>query len=134
DDEARVGLVAQPLRLGDHAPPPRPALERRPEEVLVAPGRPAAPPGCLLGPLDLAGDLSGQAGVPGQAKEEVDPVGLAPGHQPSRAKPESPRSRMRVRGQRPRIWPTMRATSSTAPAAASWLDRLSRAASRWRPQ
>src|SRR5690606_8645002 len=40
DDEARVGLVAQPLRLGDHAPPPRPALERRPEEVLVAPGRP----------------------------------------------------------------------------------------------
>src|SRR5690606_2770428 len=40
DDEARVGLVAQPLRLGDHAPPPRPALERRPAEVLVAPGRP----------------------------------------------------------------------------------------------
>src|SRR5690625_4523509 len=81
DDEARVGLVAQPLRLGDHAPPARPAVQRRPEEVLVAPDRPAAPPGLLLGPLDLAGDLPGQAGVAGQAKEELDLIGLAPGHQ-----------------------------------------------------
>src|SRR5690606_34390452 len=134
DDEARVGLVAQPLRLGDHTPPPRPALERRPEEVLVAPGRPAAPPGCLLGPLDLAGDLSGQAGVRARPKRKSTRLVSHQAISPSRAKPESPRSRMRVRGQRPRIWPTMRATSSTAPAAASWLDRLSRAASRWRPQ
>ena len=48
----------------------------------------------------------------------------------SRAKPESPRSRMRVRGQRRRIWATTRATSSTAPAEASMLERRSLAASR----
>jgi hypothetical protein len=41
---------------------------------------------------------------------------------------------MRTRGQRSRIWPTIRATSSTEPAAASMFERLSLAASRWRPQ
>src|SRR5690606_31562351 len=39
------------------------------------------PPGGRVSPLDLAGDLLGQAGVPGEAKEKVDPVGLAPSHQ-----------------------------------------------------
>ena len=53
---------------------------------------------------------------------------------PSRAKPESARSRMRTRGQRDRIWTTMRATSSAAPALASMLERRSLAASRCRPQ
>jgi hypothetical protein len=48
----------------------------------------------------------------------------------SRAKPESPRSRMRTRGQRRRIRATMRATSSIAPAAPSIFDRRSFAASR----
>ena len=52
----------------------------------------------------------------------------------SRAKPLSARSRIRTRGQRARIWPTMRATSSTAPAEASMLERRSLAASRCRPQ
>jgi len=52
----------------------------------------------------------------------------------SRAKPPSPRSTMRTRGQQARTWPTMRATSSTAPAEASMFERLSFAASRWRPQ
>jgi hypothetical protein len=41
---------------------------------------------------------------------------------------------MLVVGQRSRIWPTMRATSSTLPSAASALDERSLAASRCRPQ
>ena len=41
----------------------------------------------------------------------------------SRAKPESARSRMRTHGHRRRIWATMRATSSTEPAAASMFAR-----------
>jgi hypothetical protein len=52
----------------------------------------------------------------------------------SRAKPESARSNTRTRGQHARTWATIRATSSTAPAAASMLERRSLAASRWRPQ
>jgi hypothetical protein len=41
---------------------------------------------------------------------------------------------MRVRGQRRRIWATIRITSSSAPAEASMFDRRSFAASRCRPQ
>jgi hypothetical protein len=41
---------------------------------------------------------------------------------------------IRTRGQRARTWPTIRAISSTAPAAASMFERLSFAASRCRPQ
>jgi len=41
---------------------------------------------------------------------------------------------MRTRGQRLRIWATMRAISSTAPAEASMFDRRSLAASKCRPQ
>jgi len=52
----------------------------------------------------------------------------------SRAKPESARSRIATRGQRARMWPTMRATSSTAPAEASMFERRSLAASSWLPQ
>jgi hypothetical protein len=52
----------------------------------------------------------------------------------SRAKPESARSRILTRGQRARIWPTMRSTSNTAPEEASMFERLSLAASRCRPQ
>jgi hypothetical protein len=52
----------------------------------------------------------------------------------SRQKPLSPRSRMRTRGQRARIWLTMRATSSTDPAAPSMSARRNFAASRCRPQ
>jgi hypothetical protein len=52
----------------------------------------------------------------------------------SRQKPLSARSRMRTLGQRARIWPTMRASSSVAPAEASMFDRPSFAASRCRPQ
>jgi hypothetical protein len=37
-------------------------------------------------------------------------------------------------GQRARIWATMRATSSSAPAEASMFERLSLAASSWLPQ
>jgi hypothetical protein len=42
----------------------------------------------------------------------------------SRANPESARSRMRVLGQRVQTWPTIRATSSTAPALPSYGVRL----------
>jgi hypothetical protein len=52
----------------------------------------------------------------------------------SRAKPLPARSRIRARGQWWRIRPTMRATSSTAPAEASMSARRSLAASRCRPQ
>jgi hypothetical protein len=48
--------------------------------------------------------------------------------------PESARSRMRTLGQVVRIWPTSRATSSKAPAAASMFEGLSLAAGRCRPQ
>ncbi len=41
---------------------------------------------------------------------------------------------LRCRGRRARIWPTMRAVSSTAPALASKFERLSLAAIRCRPQ
>jgi hypothetical protein len=52
----------------------------------------------------------------------------------SRQKPESPRSRMRTRGQRARICATIRAISCVAPALPSMLDGLSLAASKCRPQ
>jgi hypothetical protein len=50
------------------------------------------------------------------------------------AKPESARKQIPVLGQRARIWATMRAISSRAPAEASMLERRSLAASRCRPQ
>jgi hypothetical protein len=52
----------------------------------------------------------------------------------SRAKPESARSTILTRGHRARICRTMRATSSSAPALASMLERRSLAAKRCRPQ
>jgi hypothetical protein len=52
----------------------------------------------------------------------------------SRVKPLSARSRMRTFGQRSRMWATMRATSSTAPSAASMLATRSLEANRYRPQ
>jgi hypothetical protein len=52
----------------------------------------------------------------------------------SRAQPESARSMTAVRGQRARIWAVIRATSSTAPADASMLERRSFAANRCLPQ
>jgi len=51
-----------------------------------------------------------------------------------RAKPLSPRNRIRTFGHWLRIWATMRATSFTAPSAASRFARRSLDASRWRPQ
>ncbi len=57
-------------------------------------------------------------------------------HQPissSRQKPESARSTIFTSGQRSRSCATMRLTSSTEPAAASWLAGLSRAHSNWSP-
>src|SRR5438067_2308519 len=52
----------------------------------------------------------------------------------SRAKPLSARNMMRTFAHRSRICATMRATSSTAPAAASTLAARSLAANKWRPQ
>jgi IS5 family transposase len=52
----------------------------------------------------------------------------------SRANPESARNRMLTLGQRARIWPALRSTSSLAPAQASRFERRSLAASRCLPQ
>ena len=63
------------------APPARPAVERRPAEVAEAPRRLAGPGRVLLGPGEVDGEFLDQARIAGQAEDEVDPVGLAPGHQ-----------------------------------------------------
>ena len=63
-----------------------------------------------------------------QTEDIIDSVVLAPGG--SRAKLESARNTIST--QRVRIRPTIRSTSSSAPA--SMFDRLSFAARRWSPQ
>src|SRR3712207_2660117 len=79
--EARVGLASGPLRLADRAPPPRPAVQGGPAEVLEAARRLARPGRRLLGPGQIDGEFLDQAGVAGQAEDEVDAAGLAPGHE-----------------------------------------------------
>ncbi len=71
-------------------------------------------------------DLADEAGVAGKAEDIIDPVAIAPGHQRLAGEAAvGPRAGMRVLGQRLRIRATMRATSSTAPAEAPMLARLS---------
>jgi hypothetical protein len=139
DDEAGIGTALaaarHPLGLGDDAPAAAPAVARRPAEVGEAAGGPAGGFGVVLGPGEVDVDALDQPRVAREPEQEVDAVLFATWViSASRAKPPSPRRMIRTRGQRPRICPTMRATSSTAPAEASMLARLSLAASRWRPQ
>ena len=134
DDEARIGLATGPLGLADDAARPAPAVQCRPGKVLEAPGRPAG----LLAVLACGGQFGSDFGrepvVLGQAEQIIDAVRLAPCISCSRANPESARNKMRTRGQRPRISPMIRATSSTEPALASMLERRNLAANRCRPQ
>ena len=133
-DEARVRALGQVLGLGYDPPFAAPAVERGVGEVVEPAGRLA---GCAMLGLGLGerpGDRGHQAGVAGEAEEVVDAVGFAPAINSSRAKPESARSTILTRGQRARIWATMRSTSSRAPADASMFERRSLAASRCRPQ
>lgn len=88
----------------------------------------------MLGPVEVNGDLLDQPRVAGEAEEVVDAVFFDHFISDSLAKPLSARSMSFTRGQRSRICPTMRATSSTAPAEASMFERRSVAARRCRPQ
>src|SRR6185436_3256662 len=80
-DKARIGLALGPLGLADDPPAAAPAVERRPQEVLEAPGRRAARAALGGGFGKLAFDLRDQPWVARQAKQVVDAVVLAPGHQ-----------------------------------------------------
>ena len=132
-DEARIGLVFCPFGLGHDPAPAAPALARRPHEALEAALRPA-------GASALGGDgsssvaISRRAARSRQSEQEVTPLASHQAIRSSRAKPLSARNRMRTRGHRRRTCATMRAISSTAPAAASRSARRSLATSRWRPQ
>ena len=89
----------------------------------------------MLGPGEFDVDPLDETGCPREAEQVVDAVLLATcAISVSRAKPPSARSTIRTRGQRARMWATIRATSSTAPAEASMFERRSFAVSRWRPQ
>src|SRR5208283_3966198 len=66
DDEARIGLVLCPLRLGDDAAPAAPAVERAPLEVLEAARRLPALVSRRLGRAKLVLDQGDQARVAGQ--------------------------------------------------------------------
>lgn len=86
----------------DHAPPARPAVPRRPAEVLDAPGRLARLPRLLLGLDQLDRDLIDQADVSGEAEHEVDPVAFAPRHQGGQSRNQR-EAGMRVLGQQIRM-------------------------------
>jgi hypothetical protein len=122
------------LGLGDDPPITAPAGKRAPEEVGEAADGTALGRALDLGRGEIFGDGTDQARVAREAEDVVDAVRLAPRHELVRAKPESARSRILTCGHRARIWPTMRATSSLAPADASRFERRSLAASRCRPQ
>jgi len=64
-----------------HAPPPAPAVARRPQEVLEAARRLAAGRALDRRFGQLAGDLGLQSHVARQAEQVIDAMGLAPCHQ-----------------------------------------------------
>ena len=83
DDEAGIGAAGRhPLGLGDDPALMAPALERGPGEVGEAPCRLAAPTGVALGSCEVGTDMLDQARIPCEPEDIVDPVRLAPGHQP----------------------------------------------------
>jgi len=86
------------------------------------------------GPFNDSFVLLLQPSVGGKAEHIVDPVRLAPGHQGFAGEAGSARRTIFTRGERARMWPTMRSVSSTAPALASMLECLSLATIRCRPQ
>ena len=132
DDEARIGLALRPLRLADHPAPAGPAVARRVAEVLEAAGGLAGRCRRRRRLGEFGFDLRRQPGVAGKPEHEVDPVLFAPGH--PRLAGEAGVGAQKDVGQRARIWPTIRAISSTAPALASMFAGRSLAARRCRPQ
>src|SRR4051794_6103184 len=134
DHEARVAFALRPLGLRDHPAPARPRVQRRPEEVLEAPRRPAARLRRGSGLRQLGRDPGLEALVARQAEHVIDPVLLAPCHQ--RLTSEAGVGAQKNAHARPtaRTWAIMRAISSTAPALPSMLERLSLAQRRWRSQ
>src|SRR5262245_25291368 len=134
DHEAGIGLVLGPLRLRHHAPPLAPAVARLPGEVLEQPRRLAGAPALRRSPIELAPDLGDEPIVLGKPNTKCTPFASHHAINSSRANPLSARTTMRTRGQRLRMWATMRATSSTEPAEASMSARRSLAANKSRPQ
>ncbi len=134
DDEARVGLALGPFRLADDAPPARPTVERGVAEVLEAAGglagRFASSSACASSTQISSTSRALRARPNKKSTRFCSHQAISA----SRAKPESARNRIRVRGQRARICPTIRAISSWPPALPSMFDGRSLAASRCRPQ
>src|SRR5262245_30384865 len=128
DEKARVGAAAGPFGFRDNPPLAAPAVQGRPREVLEAARWPVGPFAVMARRFQLGGDRGAEAHIAGQAEQVIDPIQLAPAHQPLAGK--AARNRIRTRGQRTRIWAMIRATSSTAPALASIFDRRNLAASR----
>src|SRR5215468_6453380 len=129
DDEARIGVAVRPLSFGDNPALAAPALACPPLELLETP--------CWLFSWTAASSLVISAlsrSFWANPKTKCTPFASHQAISSSRAKPLSARNRMRTRGHFRRMWATMRATSSTEPAAASTLARRSLAASRCRPQ
>ena len=114
----------RPLRLGDDAPLARPALPCRPGEVLEHARRPAASRSAALAASASCAAISATSrSLRASPSTKCTPFAS---HQPirvSRQKPQSARRMIVVLGQRARICCTMRATSSTLPAAASMFGR-----------
>ena len=82
DDKARVGPAAGPFGLRDNPPLAAPAIQGRPREVLEAARWPAGPVAVAARRFQLGGDRGGEAHIAGQAEQVIDPIELAPAHQP----------------------------------------------------
>ena len=136
DDEARVGPTVRELRLPDNATLGRPALAFPISKVGEHSRRPAGP---LRFALRLASFISGaiwtaSRSLPASPSTYCTPLSSHQLIRSSRQKPLSARITIVVLGHCWRIWPTMRATSSQAPSAASFAEDRSFAASKCRPQ
>src|SRR6266700_30027 len=81
DDETRIGFPLRPFGLGDDPAPAAPGPARRPEEGLEAALRPAGAPALGGDKIKLGLDLGDEPLVLRQPEQEIDAVGLAPGHE-----------------------------------------------------
>src|SRR5258708_30257074 len=133
DDEAGSGAFQRVLGFADDTALAAPAVEGSIAEVVEHPRRLARSQAEPLGLGQRLGEHRLEADIASQAEHIVDAVRLAPRHQRVIGKPLSARSVMRTRGQDRRIWPTMRAISSAAPALPATLAHRWRANSRLPP-
>src|SRR6266700_478877 len=135
DDETGIGFPLRGLGLGHDPAPAAPGRARHPHEALEAALGLAGAPALRHRTLELALDLGHQPLVARQPEHEVDAVGLAPGHQVIACEAcVGTQHNARARTTRADASDEARATSSSAPSAASMLARRSLATSRWRPQ